>query len=405
MAIIPLSFIDFVKTSGGIVTIFLLLISCYYIFLAWNSKKPFRTIDFFPNVSVMSYAWQSGNVIKRKIENFLNQDYPKDKMEIIIYDNWSTDETSAICKDYQKRGLIKYYRPKRGYDRKSPVLDEAIKKMATGDILVLTDPDGVCEKDWIKKIVQPFSDPKVGAAAGITHCGNWHKNLFTKLRAIEDEWWNNIAFTGRDGKIRITNFHPVCGCNYALRRNTWKDLGSTHGKSLLEDLVLSLDLHDKGWKVAVTDANVWQEEAENMQQYIRQRKRWYSFKSFEMLRKKKRLDRLIGILPQGIQMSAIFSLFVLIGIIIQNSLLAKINSTNMIFAASPFIFHNIAIVWGIIKSKKLKFLPYIPIFLTFDALLQLWCFIEIRINWRKKQEWVKVSSGKYYHVGTKIRMD
>jgi len=405
LAMFPLSFIDFIKTYEGIVTLFFLLMSFYYIFLSWNSKKSSRTIDFFPNVSAMAYAWQSGNVIKRKIENFLNQDYPRDKMEIIIYDNCSTDETSAICKDYQKRGLIKYYRPKRGYDRKSPVLDEAIKKISSGEILVLTDPDGVCESTWIKKIVQPFSDPKVGAAAGITHCGNWYKNLFTKLRAIEDEWWNNIAFTGRDGKIKITNFQPLCGCNYALRRKTWKDLGSTHGKSLLEDQVLSLGLHDKGWKVAVTDANVWQEEAENIKQYIRQRKRWYSFKSFEILRTKKRLDRIIGILPQGIQMSAIFSLFVLLGIIIQNSLLAKINITNIIFVASPFIFHNIAMVWGILKIKKSKFLPYIPVFLTFSALLQLWCFIAIRINRKKEQEWVKVSSGKYYHVGTEIRMD
>ncbi|WP_455280154.1 glycosyltransferase [[Eubacterium] cellulosolvens] len=353
----------------------------------------------------MSYAWESGNTIKRKIENFLNQDYPKDKIEIIIYDNCSTDETSAICQDYQKKGLIKYYRPKRSYDRKSPVLDDAIKKIATGDILVLTDPDGVCERSWIKKLVQPFSDPKVGAAAGITHCGNWYKNMFTKLRAIEDEWWNNIAFTGRDGKIRITNFQPVCGCNYALRRNTWKDLGSTHGESLLEDLVLSLNLHDKGWKVAVTDANVWQEEAENIRQYVRQRKRWYSFKSFELLRKKKRFDRLVGLLPQAMQISAIFSLFMLIGIIIKNSLLTNIDVTNMIFAASPFVFHNIALVWGILKSKKIKLLPYFPIFLTFDALLQLWCFIEIRINSKKEQEWVKVSGEKYYHIGTEIRMD
>ena len=405
MAIIPLSFIDFVKTYEGIVTLFFLLMSFYYIFLAWNSKKPSGTIDFFPNVSAMAYAWQSGNVIKRKIENFLNQDYPKDRMDIIIYDNCSTDETSAICNDYHKKGLIKYYRPKKCYDRKSLVLDEAIKKVATGDILVLTDPDGVCERSWIKKIVQPFSDPRVGASAGITHCGNWYKNLFTRLRAIEDEWWNNIAFTGRDGKIKITNFQPVCGCNYALRKNTWKDLGSTHGKSLLEDLVLSLGLHDKGWKVAVTDANVWQEEAENIKQYIRQRKRWYSFKSIDMLKKKKRIDRIIGILPQGLQMSAIFSLFALIGIIIHNSFPAKIDITNMIFVALPFILHNVAIVWGLLKSKKSKFLSYVPIFLTFDALLQLWCFIVIRIDRKKEQEWVKVSSGKYYHVGTEIRMD
>ena len=229
--------------------------------------------------------------------------------------------------------------------------------------------------------------------------------MFTRLRAIEDEWWNNIAFTGRDGKIKITNFQPVCGCNYALRKNTWKDLGSTHGKSLLEDLVLSMGLHDKGWKVAVTDSNVWQEEAENIKQYIRQRKRWYSFRSIEILKKKKRLDRIIGILPQGLQMSAIFSLLTLIGIIINNNFISQINLTNMIFAASPFIFHNIALIWGILKTKKSKFLPYIPIFLTFDALLQLWCFIAIRIDRKKEQEWVKISSGKYYHVGTEIRMD
>jgi len=104
-------------------------------------------------------------------------------------------------------------------------------------------------------------------------------------------------------------------------------------------------------------------------------------------------------------MSAIFSLFVLLGIIIHNSLLAKINITNIVFAASPFIFHNIAMVWGILKIKKSKFLPYIPVFLTFSALLQLWCFIAIRIDKKKEQEWVKVSSGKYYHVGTEIRMD
>ncbi|MEM3004802.1 MAG: glycosyltransferase, partial [Candidatus Bathyarchaeia archaeon] len=76
----------------------------------------------------MAYAWQSGNVIERKILNFLGQDYPKDNLEIIIYDNDSTDETPDICKRYEEGGLIKYYRPARPYDRKAPVLDEAIER-------------------------------------------------------------------------------------------------------------------------------------------------------------------------------------------------------------------------------------------------------------------------------------
>ncbi len=391
--------------ASNLVVSFFLLVSFFYLFLVWNTKTPTRPIQYFPRVTAMSYAWQSGNVITRKIENFLSQDYPREKLEIIIYDNDSTDETPVICQQYEDRGLIKYYRPKRPYDRKAPVLDEAIEKEATGEIIALTDPDGVCEKEWVKKIVRPFSNPKVGAAAGITHCGNWHKNFFTKLRAIEDEWWNNISFTGRDGKIRIARFQPICGCNYALRKSAWEDLGRSHGKSLLEDLEVSMKLHLKGWRVAVTDANVWQEEVENIDQYVRQRRRWYSFKSMEVIGKENKFDRIIGALPQGVQMTALFSLLLFLGIVIWNFPLLQINISEVLFAASPFLLHNIALIWGMLKVNKARLIPYVPVFLTFDALLQLWCFVDVRLRWREEQKWVKLSRGKYYHTGTEIRTD
>jgi cellulose synthase/poly-beta-1,6-N-acetylglucosamine synthase-like glycosyltransferase len=353
----------------------------------------------------MAYAWQSGNIIERKIENFLSQEYPKGKLEIIIYDNDSTDETQVICQLYCEKGLIKYYRPERPYDRKAPVLDEAIAKTATGEIIALTDPDGVCEKEWVKKIVQPFSDPKVGATAGITHCGNWHKNLFTRLRAVEDEWWNNISFTGRDGKIKISHFQPLCGCNYALRRSAWEDVGRSHGQGLLEDLDMSAKLFQRGWEIAVTDANVWQEEVENISEYIRQRRRWYSFRSIDFLGKGNKLDKIIGALPQGIQISAIISLLLFLDLVIWNLIFFEITIPYALFAASPFILHNVALAWGMLKVKKERLIPYVPPFLTFDALLQVWCFLGLRLFWRGEQKWVKITPGKYYHVGTEIRTD
>lgn len=393
------------STARNLVPSLFLVLSFYYLFLVWNSRIAPRPISYFPRVTAMSYAWQSGNIIERKIENFLEQDYPREKLELIIYDNDSTDETPDICRRYEKKGLIKYYRPDRPYDRKAPVLDEAIEKEATGEIIALTDPDGVCEKEWIKKIVQPFSDPKIGAASGITHCGNWHKNFFTRLRGIEDEWWNNIAFAGRDGKIRISRFQPLCGCNYALRRSAWEDIGRSHGRSFLEDLELSMKLHEKGWQVAVTGANVWQEEVENLDQYIRQRRRWYSFKSMQIIGKERRLDRLVGSLPQGIQMTGLFSLLIFLGILVDNLLSPSANVAELIFAAAPFLLHNIALVAAMLKVKKARFIPYIPAFLIFDALLQLWCFIDVRIRWKEEQKWVKLSAGKYYHAGTELRMD
>ncbi len=384
---------------------FFLAISIFYVFLAWNAKTPSRPVHYFPSVTAMAYAWQSGNVIERKIKNFLSQDYPSEKLEIIIYDNDSTDETPTICRQYEEKGLIKYYRPKRPHDRKAPVLDEAIENEATGEIIALTDPDGVCEKEWVKKIVQPFSDPEIGAVAGITHCGNWDKNFFTRLRAVEDEWWNNISLTARDGKVRITKFQPLCGCNYALRRSTWEDIGRSHGTSLLEDLQVSLKLHQKGWRLVVADANVWQEEVENIDEYWRQRRRWYSFKSLDIMNGDGKLDRIIGSLPQGIQMTALFSLLTFLVILTWNFFFFRIEISETLFAASPFLLHNLALMWGLFKAAKARFIPYVPIFLTADALLQLWCFADVRLRWREEPKWVKLASGKYYHVGSELRMD
>ena len=86
--------------------------SIFYLITVWNVKKPEFNYDFFPKVSIMAYAWQSGNIIEKKIKNFLDQNYPKDRFEIIIYDNKSTDETDDICLEYAKKGLIKFYQPK-----------------------------------------------------------------------------------------------------------------------------------------------------------------------------------------------------------------------------------------------------------------------------------------------------
>jgi cellulose synthase/poly-beta-1,6-N-acetylglucosamine synthase-like glycosyltransferase len=66
------------------VGLILFLASVFYIVIVWNVKKPRLDYDFFPRVSLMAYGWESGNVIERKIDNFLDQDYPKDNFEVII---------------------------------------------------------------------------------------------------------------------------------------------------------------------------------------------------------------------------------------------------------------------------------------------------------------------------------
>jgi cellulose synthase/poly-beta-1,6-N-acetylglucosamine synthase-like glycosyltransferase len=367
-------------------------------------KKPKVTYDFFPRVSLMVYAWQSGNVIERKIKNFLQLDYPKDLLEIIVFDNHSFYETRSICLKYEKQGLITYFRPKKVFDRIAPVLDRAIKQVAKGDIIALTDPDGLCEQDWLKKIVQPFKDSKVGAVAGVTHCGNYYKNLFTKLRAIEDEWWYHIYTLGKNGKIKISDFQPICGANYALRRKAWESVGQSHGSSLVEDYEMTFKLYNKGWKIASIDAHVWQEEVETVSQYIRQRRRWYSPSIKHLLQGDNKKDKILGAIPISMQTTAFLSLLYFIFILVNPIKWFGILS-NKVLLSFPFLFIIITLIYGLWKVKKTTLIKYLPIFIIFDCALQLVIFLETKVRIKKEYKWVKLVKGKYYHTGAQIRMD
>jgi len=395
---------DIVTILVSAVGLILLSGSIFYLVTVWNVKKPEFKYDYFPTVSLMAYAWQAGNVIERKINNFLQQDYPKEKFEVIIYDNDSTDETAEICLRYERQGLIEYYRSPKAYDRKAPVLDRAIAEVARGEIVALSDPDGVCEKDWLKKIVQPFKDSKVGAVAGVTHCGNYYRNLFTKLRAIEDEWWYNISVLGKSGRLRISGFQPICGANYALRRAAWESVGRSHGRSLIEDYEMTFKLYGKGWRIACADANIWQEEVEDIGAYIRQRRRWYQPPVRKVARGKRRLDKLLGALPISMQATAFLSLIYFILVCAYQNVLGVLTINSMV-SATPLLLTFAALAFGLIKVGKTSLLLYVPLFLTFDNALQMAIFLETKLRFKKEKHWVQLATGEHYHLGVEMRIE
>jgi cellulose synthase/poly-beta-1,6-N-acetylglucosamine synthase-like glycosyltransferase len=375
--------------------------SLIFFIIGINARRQKYKPDFFPNVSVISWFWKDGNIIERKIKNFLSLKYPG-KYEIIIVDNASDDETKQICEKYAKRGLIKYYRTKVPYDRKAYGLDEAIKKVAKYDVLAMTDPDGFCDKNWLIKLVQPFKEKKIGAVIGLTHCGNFYKNFFTKLRAVEDEWIYVMSPLGRSfGK----DVQFICGANYAVRRKALKSVGYHGKKTLCEDIELSVELHKKGWEIKVIDGEVWQEEVGNVREYIRQRLRWqnstmefFKFYSKDIIKTFK--NRPIGLfLLLTATAMQIFSFLSLIPII-----WGYFFSLNVfLLGLFSFIIFNITFIPGLIRFKKTYLLPYVPFFLTIDSILLIYCQIVLRYLkfMNKKIVWRSLHDG-YYHNGEKM---
>ena len=236
-------------------------------------RNPPRKNAYLPFVSVICCAWNEERVIERKIRNYLSLDYPRDRFEVIIVDNGSTDRTPEICQRFADRGLIKFLRIPEHHELKAPGLDRAVRELARGEVIVHSDADSVCAHDWIQRIVQPLQDPQVGAVVGAIYCGNAYRNALAACRGIED-LWQYVGLTA--GRYRITGIAPIVGANYAFRRDAWERVGGHGTHSLVEDYEFTIQLLAAGYRTVYEPlAESWQEEVETLTDYFRQRQRWY----------------------------------------------------------------------------------------------------------------------------------
>jgi cellulose synthase/poly-beta-1,6-N-acetylglucosamine synthase-like glycosyltransferase len=119
-----------------------------------------------PFVSIISPVRNAERTIDTTMQYLLNVDYPRDKMEIVIADGGSTDNTKIIIRKWMdKYDFIKIVDVPNS---KSPghARTEALK-VVKGDYILFTDGDCAPHKDWIDKLIDPFlKDPKVGLVGG-----------------------------------------------------------------------------------------------------------------------------------------------------------------------------------------------------------------------------------------------
>ena len=107
------------------------------------------------SVSILVPTLNSEKVLEACLKSITNQDYPKNKLEIIIADGGSVDRTLLIAKKYH----TKIYRNKlkTGEAGKAVAL-----KHAKGELVALIDSDNILpEKDWLKKMTVPFANKKI----------------------------------------------------------------------------------------------------------------------------------------------------------------------------------------------------------------------------------------------------
>jgi len=123
--------------------------------------KPIRRDSkYSPTFSVIVPAHNEASVISKKLKNLLSLDYPRDKIEIIVIDDGSTDNTLDLAKKFDGVKILESRRI-----GKSKAINQGLRK-ATGDIVLVTDADCFFGKDALIYAAKVLSDESVGAVTG-----------------------------------------------------------------------------------------------------------------------------------------------------------------------------------------------------------------------------------------------
>jgi cellulose synthase/poly-beta-1,6-N-acetylglucosamine synthase-like glycosyltransferase len=127
-------------------------------------SRPIKKRDTTPSVSLIITAHNEQARIREKLENTMVLDYPQDRLELIVASDCSTDETDAIVRSFESRGVRLIRAPRRNGK-------EAAQKLAvqaaSGEVLIFSDVATILQPDAISNIVKNFADPTVGCVSSV----------------------------------------------------------------------------------------------------------------------------------------------------------------------------------------------------------------------------------------------
>lgn len=228
--------------------------------------------DYLPSVSVLIPAWNEEVGVVKTIESVINTKYPK--LEVIVINDGSTDNTDMVIKQFMvenptlvEAANLRYLSKENG--GKAETLNIGLAA-AKNEIIITTDADSVMDSEAIIRIVQPYADPKVAAAAGNVTIGNKGQSIGFIQQL---EYLYGFYFKRADSVFN--SVYIVGGAAASYRASVIREVGGFDGRIITEDIELSTRLLNLGYNVRyVPDAITYTEGPADLAGLCRQRLRW-----------------------------------------------------------------------------------------------------------------------------------
>ena len=255
----------------------LLSIGGYIYIMRMYRTDGHHTVLEYPIVTVMVPAHNESIVLKKTMEALIKFDYPKDRYEIIVVNDNSTDDSAQVLKTIQHNNpsakvIVINTDPVVGGKGKSNALNIALS-VASGSVIAIYDADNTPEKQALKILVENLmSDDKLGAVIGKFRTRNKYASLLTRFVNIETLAYQCMNQAGRYFFFKLCT---IPGTNYVIRRELIDQMGGWDVNALAEDTEISFRLYRMGYYIKfIPQAVTWEQEPQKLKQWFKQRTRW-----------------------------------------------------------------------------------------------------------------------------------
>jgi cellulose synthase/poly-beta-1,6-N-acetylglucosamine synthase-like glycosyltransferase len=186
----------------------------------WATLRPRRVAEgeATPSVAVIVAAHDEEGVIARRVENLLALDYPRDRIEIVVTSDASTDRTDELA---EAAGARVIRNPRGG---KVAAQDRAVRE-TDSELIAFSDANATWAPDALRVLVRPFADPSVAYVCGQLRLeapdGSNREGLY---------WRYEMAV--RSAESRLGSVTGGNGSIYALRRSDYVEVDPRFGHDL-----------------------------------------------------------------------------------------------------------------------------------------------------------------------------
>ncbi len=201
---------------GGILLVFLLYPIAVWVVSLCRTIREDPSLPSEYSVSLIVVARNAEKLIAEKIHNSLTLDYPKDRLQIILFSDGSTDTTEQIMRSHGGQA-VKVFSSEH-HQGKAAALNQAVQRCC-GEIVVFSDADALLNSDAVCKLAGHYADPEVGGVCGqiviskdsaeMKNAQSTYIDFDSAIKALEVRVGSITSNTGKLYSIRKELFRPI----------------------------------------------------------------------------------------------------------------------------------------------------------------------------------------------------